>query len=102
MSTSTKLKPKETKLLTIILSWYFPHRDLSEERVGNFYSNLFKSSVEVAKHFQNDMKSSVNEVLKWQDTVMPPQSLAAVESKESKDKVKSPNKRVRNRDYRPN
>ena len=95
VSTSTKLKPKETKILTIILAWYFPHRDLSEERVGNFYNNLFKSSVEVAKHFENDLRNSVGEVMKWHDSITPPPSLSTADEKEKeKEKGKNANKRV--------
>ena len=80
VSISTKLKPKESKMVTIILAWYFPNRDLADERVGNFYNNLFKSSIEVAKHYKEDLLETVNNVRSWQRTMMPPQSIYSVNS----------------------
>ena len=90
VSVSTKLKPKESKILTIVLSWYFPNKDIAEERVGNFYNNLFSSSIEAAKHFEKDLTSSADDILKWQSTIMAPNQ----KKDELKKKVKKKDKAV--------
>lgn len=64
-SAKTVLQPGEKKSLTIILSWYYPHRDLSKVHVGNLYSLLFKSSQDVAKHMHQDMLQSVIDIQSW-------------------------------------
>ena len=89
VSVSTKLKPKESKILTIILSWYFPNKDIAEERVGNFYNNLFSSSIEVAKHFEKDLTSSADDIFKWQSTIMAPNQKKDELKKKEKKKDKA-------------
>lgn len=75
VSLGTKLKPGESKVLTIVFSWYFPNRDIADERVGNFYANLFQSSKDVAKTFENDLERSLEEIVRWQSVFFPPLSL---------------------------
>lgn len=72
VSTSTKLKPKESKVLSIVFSWYFPNKGIADERVGNFYNNLFKSSTDVAKHSELDMNGIILDVVNWQSSIIPP------------------------------
>ena len=88
-SVSTKIKAKETKILTIIFSWYFPNKDIADERVGNFYTNIFKDSAEVAKHFEEDLVSSAMDISNWHSSVFTPHSLSSTNgsknSKENKD-----------------
>lgn len=64
------LQPGETKSLTIILSWYYPHRDLAKVHVGNLYSTLFKSSQDVAQHMRKDLLQSVIDILSWQRPIV--------------------------------
>ena len=87
VSTRTILKPNETKLLTIVFAWHFPNRDIADERVGNFYNNLFKSSIEVAKFAEKDLEETIRNVLKWQATIMPPDSLHAKQDERKIKKV---------------
>jgi len=82
-SVSTKIRARETKILTIIFSWYFPNKDIADERVGNFYTNMFKDSVEVAKHFEEDLVSSAKDILNWHASVFTPSS--STSTKESSD-----------------
>ena len=58
-SLRTVLQPGESKSLTIIMSWYYPHRDIARLHVGNFYSNLFSSSKDVALHMRRDLLPSI-------------------------------------------
>ncbi|XP_068707315.1 uncharacterized protein [Montipora foliosa] len=64
-SVKTTLLPGEKKSLTIILSWYYPHRDLAKVHVGNMYAVLFNSSQDVAKHMRNDLLPSVEDIQSW-------------------------------------
>ncbi|XP_065653158.1 uncharacterized protein LOC136071792 [Hydra vulgaris] len=90
VSTRTILKPNETKLLTIVFAWHFPNRDIADERVGNFYNNLFKSSEEVAKATEKDLKEAIENVIKWQAAIMPPESLRAKqEERKIRKKIKA-------------
>ncbi|MBQ9946580.1 MAG: hypothetical protein IJO68_08670 [Clostridia bacterium] len=58
------LKPGEKKSIRFILSWYFPkHFDSDGERIGHYYENLYKSSLEANRAleagFDSIFKSAV-------------------------------------------
>lgn len=90
VSTSTKLKPKESKVLSIVFSWYFPNKGIADERVGNFYNNLFKSSTDVAKHSELDMNGIILDVVNWQSSIIPPIPKSnEKENKQAKKKSKA-------------
>lgn len=69
-SVRTTLQAGEKKSLTIILSWYYPHRDLAKVHVGNMYSALFESSQDVAKHMRNDLLESVIDIQSWHQPIV--------------------------------
>ena len=42
------LAPGEKRVLSITLGWHYPERSYLSERVGNYYSTLWQSSVAAA------------------------------------------------------
>ena len=70
-----RIPAKKSRTLTIILSWYYPNRDIADERVGNYYSNIFKSSEDVASYVESHMTDIVNDIVKFQSSVVPPRSM---------------------------
>ena len=66
----TTLNPGESKSVTIIMSWYYPHRDVSKVHVGNLYSVLFKSSEDVAQHMRKDLEQSVIDIQSWHGPII--------------------------------
>lgn len=69
-SLKTQLQPGEKKSLTLIMSWYYPHRDLAKVHVGNLYSALFKSSQDVAQHMRKDLVKSVMDIQSWHEPIV--------------------------------
>ncbi|XP_020613507.1 uncharacterized protein LOC110051776 [Orbicella faveolata] len=69
-SVKTQLQPGEKKSLTLIMSWYYPHRDVAKVHVGNLYSTMFKSSQDVAKHMRNDLVQSVIDIQSWHEPIV--------------------------------
>lgn len=66
----TQLQPGEKKSLTLILSWYYPNRDVAKVHVGNLYSALFKSSQDVANHMRKDLLQSVMDIRSWHEPIV--------------------------------
>lgn len=69
-SVKTQLQPGEKKSLTLIMSWYYPHRDVAKVHVGNLYSALFKSSQDVAQHMRKDLIKSVMDIQSWNEPIV--------------------------------
>lgn len=69
-SVKTQLQPGEKKSLTLIMSWYYPHRDVAKVHVGNLYSTMFKSSQDVAKHMREDLVQSVIDIQSWHEPIV--------------------------------
>lgn len=73
-SIQTLLKPGQKKSLTIIMSWYYPNRDHAKMNIGNFYTNLFASSEEVAAHMRENILETVENIINWQVPFLLPSS----------------------------
>ena len=67
----------KSRTLPIILSWYYPNRDIADERVGNFYTTLFKSSEDVATHVASHLTEQVQDIVNYQSSISPSKSLFA-------------------------
>lgn len=65
------------------MSWYYPHRDMAKIHIGNFYSNMFKSSQSVALHMRKNLLKSVSDIATWQEPFM----LTTASPSESKSRV---------------
>ncbi|EDO38473.1 predicted protein [Nematostella vectensis] len=82
---STTLTPGQSTTLTIIMSWYYPHRDQAKVRIGNFYNNFLKSSRGAASIMRKDLLLSINNIRDWQSPVLsvrtPPMKDGATSSK---------------------
>jgi uncharacterized protein (DUF608 family) len=65
LSKTVKLKPKETKEITFIISWYFPNLNLPQ---GRYYSKLFKNSQEVGLDIAERYEDLYNKTSTWRDT----------------------------------
>lgn len=74
-SVKLNLKPGERKSLTIIMSWHYPHRDMSKVHIGNYYTNKFRSSQDVALYMRNNLVQSVRSIQAWQDPIFASSSL---------------------------
>jgi uncharacterized protein (DUF608 family) len=49
VAASTLVPAGGLKTITLIFSWYVPHRTYAGEELGNYYSTLFSSSLDAAK-----------------------------------------------------
>ncbi|ESO93556.1 hypothetical protein LOTGIDRAFT_161662 [Lottia gigantea] len=56
ISIKASIPPGQTVQVPMTLSWYYPNRDFGETVYGNWYKNLFKSSVDVADSILNGQK----------------------------------------------
>ena len=72
---TTTVPAGETKVLSMIMAWYFPNRDLSDERVGNYYTHFFKNSEDVALQMKDDLLNTVLDIIRFQFSVIPPKSI---------------------------
>ena len=61
----TTLKPGQTKLITVVLSWYFPYRRHSGEVPGNNYTNLYNNVNQVTDRFIGKLPYIINDIGKW-------------------------------------
>ena len=68
----------KSRTLPIILSWYYPNRDIADERVGNFYTKIFQSSEDVTSHVASHLAEQVQDIVKYQSSFLPPPSLFAM------------------------
>ena len=48
------LAPKETRTISVVFSWYLPERDYAGDALGNYYSKLHRSSMEIAQAFSGE------------------------------------------------
>lgn len=64
VSASVNLGPKEKKEVTLVLSWYYPHREFLGLPVGNYYSNLFNDSIDAGKSMGRDLETIVSDISK--------------------------------------
>jgi non-lysosomal glucosylceramidase len=53
-SATATLQPGESRVLSIVFSWYFAHRDHMGFDVGNYYATQFADSSEVAQKYASD------------------------------------------------
>ena len=65
----------KSRTLSIILSWYYPNRDIADERVGNYYTKIFKSSEDVASFVASHLTEQVGEIVKYHQSISPPKSI---------------------------
>ncbi|VGO18736.1 GH116 family glycosyl-hydrolase [Pontiella sulfatireligans] len=69
ISASARIEPGQTRVITIAMAWYFPDRLSSRENFpikGNYYSNLFESSSDVAKTVLGRLPETWSDLLEWQ------------------------------------
>ena len=74
------LRPGETRKLTFLLTWFFPHRPhyidtsfssplpTAGPEVGNAYANWFKSAVDVAEYLKNNLGGLRAQTFAFHDT----------------------------------
>ena len=74
ISKTVKLKPKETKEITFVISWYFPNLSLPQNKnsVGNnkgrYYKKRFKDAQEVGLEIANKYQELYDATTKWSAT----------------------------------
>ena len=73
----TRMKQRCMSAVFSLFSRYFPNKDIADERVGNFYTNLFKNSSDVAKHFESDLLSTATDISNWHSSVFTPNGLSS-------------------------
>jgi len=61
----TTLKPGQTKLITVVLSWYFPYRKHAVDVTGNYYVNLFDNVDQVTEGIINNLPGIIDDINKW-------------------------------------
>ncbi|PFX33506.1 hypothetical protein AWC38_SpisGene1570 [Stylophora pistillata] len=59
-----------SETLTFILAWYYPYRDHSGQSVGQYYSNLFNSSTDVAEHIRDNLLAILKDIISWQSNII--------------------------------
>ena len=53
------LAPGEKRVLSITLGWHYPERSYLSERVGNYYTTLWQSSVAAARGLGSELEQAV-------------------------------------------
>jgi len=61
----TTLEPGQKKLITVVLSWYFPYRRHAGEVLGNYYINLFDNVNQVTDRVIANLPDILDDVGKW-------------------------------------
>jgi non-lysosomal glucosylceramidase len=61
----TALKPGQTKLITVVLAWYFPYRKHAGEVLGNHYVNLFDNVNQVTERIISNFPEIIEDIEKW-------------------------------------
>ncbi|XP_020625895.1 uncharacterized protein LOC110063277 isoform X1 [Orbicella faveolata] len=69
-SVNITVRPGKENTLTMVLGWFYPNRDFTVENVGNYYSNIFKSSQEAALHMSRDLASTVQVISSWHSSMI--------------------------------
>ncbi|MFC7338766.1 GH116 family glycosyl-hydrolase [Haloferula chungangensis] len=70
LSASTELAAGKTKVITFLISWYFPHHQKTDPGVARLftarhYRSWFKSAVEVAAHVAKHREKLIDGTLLW-------------------------------------
>ena len=65
IAASTVLQPDETRALTLVFSWYLPHRLYVGQDLGNQYATRYNSSVEVAASVGGRLSELVADGAAW-------------------------------------
>ena len=61
LCSEVKLLPGEKKNIRFILTWYFPnHTGLKGDRIGHYYENLYKNSLEANRFLEDNFDSIFN------------------------------------------
>ncbi|CAZ94529.1 GH116 family glycosyl-hydrolase [Zobellia galactanivorans] len=68
ISAKVSLAPGEKRTITIAMGWYFPERPISVEIVGNYYTNLFRSSTEVTEKALSRLPETWKGIIEWNET----------------------------------
>jgi non-lysosomal glucosylceramidase len=75
VSGTVDLDPGETRTVTVVLSWYFPHRPHGEETVGNYYTTLYEGAADAARAVGSRLPAALDSAAEWQrlclDTSLP-------------------------------
>jgi uncharacterized protein (DUF608 family)/HEAT repeat protein len=66
LAARTTLAPKESKLVTFVLSWHFPYRLHNAEVVGNYYTNIYTDADDVTKKVSGRLPEIQKNILEWQ------------------------------------
>jgi uncharacterized protein (DUF608 family) len=65
IAASARIEPRQTRVITIALAWYFPHRKHFSEVIGNHYTTLFESSSEVAETALGRLPETLQGIDQW-------------------------------------
>ena len=65
ISASATLAPGETRALTIVFSWYLPHRSYVGQDLGNFYATHIRDSLDAARSVSTRLEEVVADAVAW-------------------------------------
>ncbi len=65
LSVRVPLKPNESRLVTFVLSWYFPHRPHGDCEVGNYYTRLYQDALDVAEKVIARLPQTWKAIISW-------------------------------------
>ncbi|XP_065174441.1 uncharacterized protein LOC135804487 [Sycon ciliatum] len=55
--------------ITVLLTWFFPHRFFADVEIGQYYSNFFSSSENVAESLSGNLVSVLHDIKDWNTEV---------------------------------
>ena len=61
----TSVAPGETKTVTVVLAWHFPHRWHFGQMIGNNYNNHFENSAAAASYTAESLPSIIGSIAAW-------------------------------------
>ncbi len=66
IAASVVLQPGQRRTINLALAWYLPNRMHAGQRVGNYYTRLYRSAADVAERVLSRLPEIRQSILEWQ------------------------------------
>lgn len=70
ITAAARIEPGQTRVITVALAWYFPHRKHFSEVMGNYYTTLFSDSADVAQTALGRLPETMQGIRQWHQSCL--------------------------------